>query len=381
MLGLLDRPVEAVYFGGGTANLCETESFRKICRELRAFDLKKAEITLEGVPAYFFRGSPLLLEILRDELQGRSNRLSMGIQTFDPVRLAQMGRTQFGDAAVFREVVELAHRFDFTASADLLFNLPGQTLEEMKSDVLRAIDIGVDHLGLYNLVLFRGLGSPWARDESRLAEQPSNAVACENWLALRQLLLERHWSQTSLTNFEHPRQRNSTRRFQYEELSFSPDANEAIGFGPGAISYSSTDDFRLGMKVINPERAGDYQAAVKSGLRIWDRAFDYDTLDQKVHWLARRLAALEIDRHRYHELFLSDACCDFQDQWDAIEAMELVTVTNSCIRPTPKGMFYADSIAAVLASPARKARASRGARALPADLMHDIREERNFQDM
>ena len=169
MHDLMFRPVTALYFGGGTANLTEPAAFRSLCMHLaQEFNLKDAEATLEGVPAYFLRGNPRLLDVMRSTLGARQYRLSMGIQTFDVARLKEMGRTAFGTPDTFREVVDFGHKLGFTTSADLLFNLPGQTLEEMKDDVRRALDIGLDHLGLYHLVLFRGLGTPWADDDDML---------------------------------------------------------------------------------------------------------------------------------------------------------------------------------------------------------------------
>src|SRR5204863_2029547 len=126
---------------------------RERCETLAVgFDLKGAEVTLEGVPAYFLRGKPRLLDIMRSTLGARQYRLSMGIQTFDEARLKEMGRAAFGTPETFREVVELGHKLGFTTSADLLFNLPGQSLDEMKDDLRKALDLGLDHVGLYHLV-------------------------------------------------------------------------------------------------------------------------------------------------------------------------------------------------------------------------------------
>ena len=164
--GLAGRPIAGLYFGGGTANLSPAEPFRTLCRALaRAFDLSAAEVTLEGVPAAFLNRTPLLVDILRQELPARHFRLSMGIQTFDEDRLRQMGRLGFGNADTFRQVVQLGQTRGFTVSGDLLFNLPAQPLDAMRDDVRRAIDIGLDHLGLYHLVMFAGLRrTPWSRD-------------------------------------------------------------------------------------------------------------------------------------------------------------------------------------------------------------------------
>src|SRR5439155_730053 len=84
-----------------------------------------------GVPPHFLKGKARLLDLMRDTLGARQYRLSMGVQTFDESRLKEMGRAAFGNADTFREVVELGHKLGFTTSADLLFNLPGQSLDEM----------------------------------------------------------------------------------------------------------------------------------------------------------------------------------------------------------------------------------------------------------
>lgn len=342
--------VAALYIGGGTANLTPAEPFRRLCHRLAvAFDLSEAEVTLEGVPAYFVRRKPLLMDILREEIPARHFRLSMGVQTFDEKRLRQMGRLAFGLADTFAEVVEEAHTRGFTISADLLFNLPGQSLDEMAQDMEHALRIGLDHLGLYHLVLFRGLGTAWSRDPAMLAGLPTNEQAAENWLALRALLRERGMVQTTLTNFERSRFQGDERRFLYEELSFQPDRHDVAGFGPGAISFTASRSFTEGRKLLNPDAADDYMTGVRGGQSPWDRYFEYDAMDLRIFYLTRRLAALEIDRRRYAQLFGTDPLTDFPGAFAALGDEGLLEVTATTIRPTPRGMFYADSIAALLA--------------------------------
>jgi oxygen-independent coproporphyrinogen-3 oxidase len=363
--GLRGRPVAGLYFGGGTANLTPADSFRALCRALRsAFDFSGAEVTLEGVPVYFIKRRPLLMDILREELQARHFRISMGIQTFDESQLRHMGRLAFGNAATFKEVVELGHRLGFTVSADLLFNLPYQSLSQMQTDLAQAQDIGLDHLGLYHLVLFAGLGTAWSRDPHMLAGLPSNQSACDNWLALRERLLANGFYQTSLTNFERQEFRGGARRFQYEENSFCLDRYEMLGFGPSAISCAATAAFDGAMKTLNPVSAEGYMHAVSSGLTAWERYFRYGPRDLRVVYLTRRLAALEINRRDYRRLFGASELQDFPLEFLALDKEGLIEITSSTIRPTPRGMFYADSIAALLAwRQTRQARLSATARA------------------
>jgi coproporphyrinogen III oxidase-like Fe-S oxidoreductase len=347
---LARRRVAALYIGGGTANLTPAVAFRLLCRRLAAaFDLSKAEVTLEGVPAYFVLRKPLLIDILREELPARHFRLSMGVQTFDEGRLRQMGRLAFGTADTFARVVEMAHARSFTISADLLFNLPGQGLDEMWRDVDRALRIGLDHLGLYHLVLFRGLGTPWSRDPAMLAGLPTNTRAARHWVALRQLLLERGFVQTTLTNFEKACYQGDSRRFVYEEMSFRVDRYDMVGFGPGAISFAAAGRFTGGLKVLNPESADSYVTRVRGEQAPWDRYFEYNPWDLRIFYLTRRLAALEIDRRYYAQLFGGDPLADFAGAFRALLDEGLLDITATAVRPTPRGMFYADSIAASLA--------------------------------
>ena len=363
---LLERPVAAVYFGGGTANLCEPDPFAELADLLGCFDSAKAEVTLEGVPAYFLKGNPRLMEVLQAKLPARQYRISFGLQTFDEARLKAMGRAAFGTADTFREVVEYGHSLGYAVSADLLFNLPGQTRDEMLTDVKKAIDLGLDHLGLYHLVMFPGLGTPWSEDRDLLQELPDNAKACDNWLSLREYLLANGWEQTSLTNFEPKRRYRTPERFVYEEFSFSPDRYEAIGFGPSASSYAATGDFRGAVKTLNPTTADAYVKRVEAEQRVWDRAFMYQLEDQKVFWLIRRLAALGIHRGEYRRLFANDVTADFPDVIAACAEAGLLQVSDEWVLPSPTGMFYSDSIAALFAR--HRATVQAGGRPLPAEL-------------
>jgi oxygen-independent coproporphyrinogen-3 oxidase len=172
--------------------------------------------------------------------------------------------------------------------------------------------------------------------------------------------------------------RDTPERYRYEEDSFRPNRYEAIGFGPSAISYAATPDFSHAIKTMNPTSSAEYTAAVATGKRVWNKVFVYRTHDQKVLWLTRRLAALNIDRGVYRQLFDTNPEDDFAAEFAAFADAGLVTTTADAIRPTPKGMFYADSIAAVWASRAIQLNRDLGPAAVgrdaPAALLHDSRE-------
>ncbi len=355
--GLRGRRISGLYFGGGTANLTPAQPFQQLARKLAtSFDLSQAEISLEGVPSYFVRRKPLLIDIMRKELPARHFRISMGIQTFSETWLKRMGRLAFGTADTFAEAVDASHQRGMSASGDLLFNLPGQTLADMKEDVRRAVDIGLDQICLYHLVLFRGLGTAWSRDENLLAAAPGNELACENWLALREYLIGFGFRQTTLTNFERRELQHDERRYQYEPMSFESDRTQVLGFGPSGISFASTPNGEQALKTMNPESAPEFLRAIHSDGPVWNRYYQFDRQDLKVMHVTRRLAVLGVENTRYRDSFGCDLRDDFAKELAMLRQYRLIDDSESGLTLTPRGMFFADSVAALMADDHFRAR-------------------------
>lgn len=342
--------VSGLYFGGGTANLTPANSFRLLARSLNnAFDLEQAEVSLEGVARNFVRGNPSLLDIMTEEIQARHFRISVGIQTFSESRLEQMGRLAFGRADTFEEAVEAAHVRNMTASGDLLCNLPGQSLEEMKRDIRQAIDIGLDQICVYHLVMFPGLGTEWARDPAMVKLLPANEEASSNWNELRSMLLESGFRQTSLTNFERAELAFDPRRYRYEPISYESNHCQVVGFGPSGISFTPTDNGQYALKTMNPESSSEYMQAVHSPGAVWNRYFQYDRLDFELLLITRRLASLRFDDDALRMIAESEASQSYAERLELLVAEKLLERNSVESWLTPKGMFYSDSIAGLLA--------------------------------
>ncbi len=347
---LTRRPVDAVYIGGGTANLTPPDSFEKLCRKLAAtFDLEQAEVTLEGVPIYFLTRDARLLATLQAALPARHHRISMGVQTFDPVQLERMGRSAFGSREQIAELVELAHTRGFTVSGDLLFNLPGQTLEQMRGDLRTAVEMGFDQICLYHLVMFEGMGTEWSKDAELLAELPANEQACCNWRLLRDELLDRDFVQITLTNFERADVHASNRHFTYEESGFRPETHDAVGFGPSAISSFTNIPRSWALKLLNPSSAEAYRDGIDRHGRCHERVFRYDRIDCEILYMTRKLALLGFDRRAYRRHFGADPLDRFPAELETAAKAGLLDLGDEHVALTPTGMFYADTVAGLLA--------------------------------
>ncbi len=345
----LNIDVEALYFGGGTANLIPHNLFRDLCRSLNAhIDLSQAEVTLEGVPIYFITHKPTILEVLKEEMPVRQLRISMGVQTFNTTQIKRMGRAAFGDKNKINEVVRLAHKLNYIVSCDLLFNLPGQSLEEMKADIDQAIDIGFDQICLYHLVMFEGLGTEWSMDDQLLIQLPNNKKAASNWLKLRDYLLSKGYLQNSLTNFEREDIRRGNCRFVYEDYGYRPEKYDLLGFGPSAITLISDKNFNYALKLLNPEGSTEYSELIKANISS-SKSFVYGIRDMKILYLTRKVVLLGLNRKDYKDIFNQDPVDDFPFEFTRLAELGLIEIGTEEIKLTPKGMFYADTIAGTFA--------------------------------
>ena len=338
------RRVEALYFGGGTANLTPPESFEKLLEKVeKTFDLERAEITLEGAPAFFLSHGQELLRQLQTGVIAESKRLSMGVQTFSEPWLEKMGRMSLGNPRQMEAAVGAAHDRAMTISADLMINLPGQGLPDMLADVERASDLGFDQICLYHLVLFRGIGTAWSRDTDMLKALPDNETAYENWLRVTDRARELGYVQKTVTNFER------SGNYRYENDSFQPEAFDAVGFGPAAISGYTDLTTQTGVKWINKTSNEQYRAAIDEGGDARDKVFMYGNTDLKLLYLTRTLAGLSSSRNGYRTHYGSDPVDDFADEFEALERAGLVSVSPSTLSLTRRGNFFADSVTGLLA--------------------------------
>lgn len=142
------RPLVSVYIGGGTPSLFPGPAIQRLIAgvQARAELMAAAEISIEVNPGTVEASR---LEVYR---QAGIDRLSIGAQSFSPVRLRALGRIHGADEV--RETMRLARAVGFNnINLDLMFALPGQDLAEAARDLDEAIALGPEHLSYYQLTL------------------------------------------------------------------------------------------------------------------------------------------------------------------------------------------------------------------------------------
>ena len=141
------RRVHSVFLGGGTPSLLSARAIDAILAGVRARVAlaPDAEITLEANPGTFEADK------FRDFRAAGVNRLSIGIQSFDPARLRALGRIHDGLEA--RRAIEIAQRNFDNINLDLMYGLPGQGVEGAGADIEAAIAFAPSHISAYHLTL------------------------------------------------------------------------------------------------------------------------------------------------------------------------------------------------------------------------------------
>lgn len=141
------RRLSSVFFGGGTPSLFSARSIDTILTAVRTLlPLEHfAEVTLEANPGTFEA------QKFADFRAAGINRLSIGIQSFNPQHLKALGRVHDDQEA--HRAVEIAQKIFDNINLDLMYALPGQTLPEAQNDIETACAAGVTHISAYHLTL------------------------------------------------------------------------------------------------------------------------------------------------------------------------------------------------------------------------------------
>ena len=141
------RTVHSIFIGGGTPSLFAPEAIDRLLGDLRARLRLSAdcEITLEANPGTFER------ERFKAYRAAGVTRLSVGVQSFNDDNLKALGRVHDATQA-FAAVEEAAQAFD-TFNIDLMYALPGQTLQTFRKDLQTALALAPPHLSIYHLTI------------------------------------------------------------------------------------------------------------------------------------------------------------------------------------------------------------------------------------
>lgn len=344
------RPVASVFFGGGTPSLLEPATVGRILERLaERFGFENsAEITLEANPGSLEGGGRSRLAGFRS---AGVNRLSFGVQSFAAHTLETLGRIHnAGDSA---RAVDAARQAGFeNLSCDLMFAVPGQTIEEWKADLDRLVDLGTEHVSAYNLTYEAGTPLTGLRNAGRVTPADEEVERSMYELTIDRLAaagLERY----EISNFARPG-RHSRHNLAYWTW------NDYLGLGAGAHGFHSgtgdtgdtadaadADRESWGHRYANVRLPETYMSAADG-----EWAASSETLDREMAMSERILLELRLteglDESRFAQCF-GTAFESVATTLPAMVAAGLVERTDGHTRLTREGLMLGDAVITRLA--------------------------------
>lgn len=185
------QKLDTIYFGGGTPSLIEAELIVSLIKSLANNGYERSpvcEVTIEINPATVDEKK------LNLYLENGINRFSVGAQTFDDRLLKMVHREHNAQQTI--ETLSLLRKYKLNFSFDLLFALPGQTLEGVQKDLKIALEMGSSHISPYCLTV--PAGHPLAKGRAPEDEQ------VDMFAAIDQTLTQAGLYQYEISNYSRP---------------------------------------------------------------------------------------------------------------------------------------------------------------------------------
>ena len=187
--------IETIYLGGGTPSQLLQEELEEIFNHIyKVYPVREdAEITLEANPDDL---TPEYVAMLR---QLPINRISMGIQTFQEETLKLLHRRHTAVQAIeaFRRCREAGFQ---NISIDLMYGLPGETLDTWRADLQQAIDLRPEHISAYHLIYEEGTAL-WKLREQHQVEEADEDLSVSLFSTLIEQLSEAGYQHYEISNF------------------------------------------------------------------------------------------------------------------------------------------------------------------------------------
>jgi len=328
----LNRPVQTIYFGGGTPSVLSAEAVKRIVAGIgAAFPVDSiAEISLEANPG------GVTSELLSGYRAAGVNRLSFGVQSLQPATLTALGRIHTPEQVHLS--LESAREAGFgNVSLDLMFGAPGQDGVAWERDLHDALALAPQHLSAYGLTIEKGTPfyNSWKRNVLRLPEEEMVVAMLTTLIAT---LTDGGFTHYEISNFARP-------GFEARHNLAYWNGDDYLGLGAGAHSFCRSEPHRWGRRWSNyalPARynraAGDHGAAESWQDVLGEREamFEFFFLGlRKTAGVSRQSFTTRFDRTLDH---LYGRNVEF------LVENGLIITEGDLIRLSPEGLLLADSV-------------------------------------
>jgi oxygen-independent coproporphyrinogen-3 oxidase len=326
------RPVQSIFFGGGTPSTFAPASIGKLLTQVAAiFPLRAdCEITLEANPGTMDRQN---FHGYRD---AGVNRISVGVQSFQPRLLKFLGRVHSAQEA--RQALDMVRHAGFeNFNLDLIYANPGQSLRDLEADLNEALAFQPPHLSAYNLTFEEG--TPFHHEYrsgniKALSEEEEIAMAVSIEEKVRHAGLQRY----EISNYARPgaEARHNVNYWR---------SGDYLGLGAGAHSYNRLDgEPAFGRRWSNERNPGRYMQLICDG---GCATIDREEIDRTKAAAEFMFMGLRMTEGVSPQVFASRFGPAPQSLYPQIANWlegELMEEKNGHLRLTEKGLLLANSI-------------------------------------
>lgn len=239
-------PVETLYFGGGTPSFMDPADIRQIIDNISLLtgNQEFKELTLEANP------DDMSLENLEAWKAMGITRFSVGVQSFDDQHLKWMNRAHNAQEA--ETALRLASNMGFDLSIDLIFGIPGSSVDKHLANIEKALSFSISHLSCYGLTLEDN--TPWKKlINTKSYPVPDEAVQSEEFEAGMKYLKSKGWVHYEISNFSLPGKSAIHNTAYWQNKPY-------IGIGPSAHSY---DGFKRSWNISDNRK---YVESIQQGI-------------------------------------------------------------------------------------------------------------------
>jgi oxygen-independent coproporphyrinogen-3 oxidase len=338
-----DGPLSSIFFGGGTPSRWAPEQLgRVIARAKERFGfVEDIEITLEANP-----GTVAEARMFAFAAAG-VNRFSIGVQSFDDRELASLGRIH--DAARAETAVRIAKKTGARVSLDLIYALPGQSWNDVRRSLERALSLETDHVSAYTLTIepdtvlgkktARGLFVPMIDDvQADLIDRVSETLARAGY------------ARYEISNYALPGEASRHNSLYWVGGAY-------LGVGAGAHSYLPANDLSRAIRRENVKRPEAYLASALAGkpaVEFEEELGLADVLGDRLMIALRPSWGIDPAELAAEALVPRELLSPVDRALDGLAARGLVERIGARIVPTARGFLMNDAIARTLLAASRE---------------------------
>ena len=320
------KKLRTLYIGGGTPTALSAPQLAFLLEKLTdKLDLSYLEeLTIEANPGDLDQEK---IAVLKDS---PVNRVSLGVQTFNDRMLKQIGRSHL-EKDIYENIANLKKAGFDNISIDLIYALPKQTMEDVKTNVAKAIALDIPHMSLYSLILENHTVFMNRMRRGKLP-LPKEDLEAEMFDYIISELEKAGFEHYEISNFSKP-------GFESRHNLMYWDNAEYYGIGAGASGYVD------GVRYKNHGPIRHYLQAVEAGnSRVQEEVLTLKEKMEEEMFLGLRKKS-GVSRKRFEEKF----GVFFEDQYGAVvsELTEqgLLVPDRDIVRMTKQGLFLGDTVA------------------------------------